>query len=154
MLFYNIIYLINMIKSQLAVLLAGLFATSVSAWDNDCPVSGRRPTYQIGTNKIGIDLELTYDLLCPDSAGSHPILMQWLNMTWNVTNTRVIDEISVAFSFMPLPWHNGVWVPYMLIPFFWDNCQYGPSPCQFMDYMQFTFDNQEWIYSAKNMSEN
>jgi hypothetical protein len=64
-----------MIKSQLAVLLAGLFATSVSAWDNDCPVSGRRPTYTIGTNKIGIDLELTYDLLCPDSAGSHPILM-------------------------------------------------------------------------------
>jgi len=143
-----------MIKSHIAVVLAALFATSALAWDNDCPVSGRRPTFTIGTNKIGIDLELTYDLLCPDCAEHHPILMQWLNMTWNVTNTRVIDEISVAFSFMPLPWHNGGWVPYMLIPFFWDNCQYGPNPCQFMDYVQFTFDNQEWIYSAKNMTEN
>ena len=64
-----------MIKSQLAVLLAGVFAMTVSAWDNDCPVSGRRPTYTIGTNKIGIDFELTYDLLCPDCAEHHPILM-------------------------------------------------------------------------------
>ena len=55
---------------------------------------------------------------------------------------------------MPLPFHNGVWVPHVLVPFFWDNCLYGPNPCLFMDYMQFTFDNQEWIYSAKNMTPN
>ncbi len=121
--------------SFVAMLIAGYLSALTNAWDNDCPVSGRRPIYTIGTPKAGIDLEITYDLLCPDSAASFPILMQWLNMTWNVTNTKVMDEISVSFSYMPLPWHNGVWVPHMLIPYFWDMCQYGPQPCQFMEYM-------------------
>ena len=82
----------NMFKSKLAALLLFCFALSPTlAWENDCPVSGRRPTYTIGTNKIGIDLELTYDLLCPDCQAHHPVLMQWLNMTWNVTNSKVMD---------------------------------------------------------------
>ena len=141
-------------KKQIALLFAGFIATMVSAWDNNCPVSGRRPAYTYGTNKVGIDLEIVYDLLCPDSADGHKVLMQFLNMNWNVTNTKVSDQISVAFTFLPLPWHNEVFVPHQLIPFFWDNCLFGPNPCQFMEYMQFGFDNQDWILNAKNMSEN
>lgn len=136
----------------LGFLLASLL-TAVSAWDNDCPVSGRRPTYSLGTNKIGIDLELTYDLQCPDSKRTHQVLMQFLNMTWNVTNTKVIEQISAAFTFMPLPFHNNVWVPTVLVPYFWDNCLFGPNPCQFMEYLQYGFDNQDWI-GAKNISQN
>jgi hypothetical protein len=61
--------------SHLALLIAGYLTTLSSAWENDCPVSGRRPTYTVGTNKIGIDLEIAYDLLCPDSASGHQVLM-------------------------------------------------------------------------------
>ena len=78
-------------------------------------------------------------------------------MTWNVTNTKVIDAISVTYTFLPLPYHHEVWVPHLLVPFFLDFCQFPTAAhptCQFMDYLNYCLENQDSILDAKDTSEN
>jgi hypothetical protein len=92
--------------------------------------------------------------MCSDSAELNPAFQAFLNSTWNVTNTKVIDEIKVSYTFLPLPYHHETWVPHLLVPYLLDNCDFGPKPCQFVDYMTYCFNNQDWILEAKSMSEN
>ena len=80
-------------KQILLLCIAGL-ATFVSAdWYNNIPVPGKRPQFKVGQLKNGIDFEIVYDLMCSDSAELNPAFQAFLNSTWNVTNTKVIDEI-------------------------------------------------------------
>ena len=92
--------------------------------------------------------------MCSDSAELNPAFQAFLNSTWNVTNTKVIDEIKVSYTFLPLPYHHETWVPHLLVPYLLDNCDFGPNPCQLVDYMTYCFNNQDWILEAKSMSEN
>lgn len=134
--------------------IAGIASFVSADWENNIPVPGKRPQFTIGQLKNGIDFEIVYDLMCSDSAELNPAFQAFLNSTWNVTNTKVIDEIKVSYSFMPLPYHHEAWVPHLLVPYFLDNCDFGPNPCQLVDYMTYCFNNQDWILEAKSMSEN
>ena len=114
---------------------------------------GKRPAFTIGTAKQGIDLEIVYDLMCSDSAYLDPAFQQFLNMTWNVTNDLVKNSVKVSYTFLPLPYHHEVWIPHLLVPYFLDQCDYSQK-CQFLDYMQYCFDNQEDILGAQNSTFN
>jgi len=107
-----------------------------------------------GVKNQGIDFEIVYDLMCSDSAAVHPEFAKFLQSTWTVTNTQVIAEIQVRYTFLPLPYHHEVWIPHRLVPYFLDNCQFGPHPCQFVDYLNFCFENQDAVLGAKDSSEN
>lgn len=134
--------------------MAGIASLVSADWYNNVPVPGKRPQYTYGQLKNGIDLHIVYDLMCSDSAELHPTFAAFLNSTWNVTNTKVIDEIQVSYTFLPLPYHHETWIPHLLVPYFLDNCDFGPGPCQFMDYLNYCFNNQDWVLEAKSMSEN
>lgn len=136
--------------AALSVLFLGMASAD---FYNNVPIPGIRPQFTMGTAKQGIDIHIVYDLMCSDSAALHPKFQQFLNMTWNVTNTTVQDAVQVSYTFLPLPYHHEVWVSHKLVPYFLDNCNYG-SKCQFMDYMNYCFVNQDMILGAKNMSEN
>ncbi len=98
-------------------LLAGLVSAD---WYNNYPVPGRRPTFVTGDSKQGIDFEIVYDLMCSDSAALDPAFQQFLNMTWNVTNTPVREAVKVSYTFLPLPYHHEVWISHLLVPYFLD----------------------------------
>lgn len=140
-----------------ALILGALAFVAQAQFDNNVPIPGRRPTFTQGTAVKGIDLEIIYDLVCSDSAALHPEFQKFLDMTWNVTNTKVSDALQVTYSFLPLPYHHEVWIPHLLVPFFVDACQF-PSPqhpkCQFIDYMTYCFANQDAILGAKDTSMN
>ena len=124
------------------VLLIAYIAVCQCEFINNPPVSGKRPEYTIGTVKQGIDILMVYDLLCPDSKAANPEFQKFLNMTWNVTNTTVRSEIQVSYSFLPMTYRSLVWPVHKLIPFFLDNCDYGPNPCVLYDYIEYCFANQ------------
>ena len=128
-------------KQILLLCLAGSILNVQADWDNNVPIPGKRPEFKVGALKQGIDLNIVYDLMCSDSAELNPAFQSFLNSTWNVTNTKVIDEILVSYTFLPLPYHHEVWIPHLLVPYFLDNCDFGPNPCQFMDYMNYCFAN-------------
>ena len=88
---------------------------------------------------------IVYDLLCPDSKAANPEFQQFLNMTWNLTNTTVKSEIQVSYSFLPMTYRSLVWPVHKLIPFFLDNCDYGPNPCVLYEYIEYCFANQDTV---------
>ena len=79
--------------------------------------------------------------MCSDTAALAPAFAQFLASTWNVTNTAVSDAVQVTYTFLPLPYHHEVWIPHLLLPYFLDNCQFGPNKCQFFDYMNYCLKN-------------
>lgn len=92
--------------------------------------------------------------MCSDSAALNPAFQTFLQSTWNVTNTTFQDAIRVSYTFLPLPYHHEVWISHKLVPYFLDNCNFGPGKCQLLDYMTYCFANQDNILGAKNISEN
>jgi len=114
---------------------------ALAEYDNNPPVPGRRPQLVTGTPKYGIDIEVVYDLMCSDTADLHPIFAKFLSSKWNISNTNVSDAIQVTYTFLPLPYHYEVWISHRLVPFFLDNCLYGPYPCLFMEYLNWSLEN-------------
>ena len=137
-------------------ILAALLSSSLifAKWQNNPPVSGKRPVYTVGTPKQGIDILVVYDLICIDSKEGHPEFQRFLNMTWNVTNTQVKNEIEVSYSYLPLTYHHNVWPVHKLIPYILDNCDHGPHQCIFMDYMEYCFENLDDILNKYQTSMN
>jgi hypothetical protein len=121
---------------------------------NNVPIPGRRPAYTTGNSTEGIEFEMVYDLMCSDSAALDPEFQKFLGTTWNVTNKLVNDSISVAYTYLPLPYHHEAWLAHKLVPYFLDNCQFGPRSCQFLQYQNFCFQNQEILLDGKDKSEN
>ncbi len=134
-------------------LLAVLIASASADFYNNVAIPGRRPEFTQGTASQGIEIEVVYDLMCADSAALNPEFQKFLGMTWNVTNATVADSVKVTYSFMPLVYHHEVWIPHVLVPYFMDNCMFG-GKCQWQDYMNFCFANQDVILGAKNSSHN
>ncbi len=136
-----------------ALVISALTAIAFADFDNNVPIPGRRPAFSVGEAKQGIDFDIVYDLMCSDSAALNPEFQKFLNMQWNVTNTTVAAQVKVSYTFLPLPYHHEVWIPHRLVPYFLDNCQFG-SKCQFLDYMNYCFQNQDAVLGAKDLSEN
>ena len=132
---------------------AFVFGLASAEWDNNIPVPGRRPAYIMGDPKVGIDFEVVYDLVCDESADAHEVVMEFLNSNFNVTNTLVKDAVQFSFSFLPLSYHHEAWVPTLMIPYFFDQCQFSEK-CQLLDYVKYCFDNVEGIHNMEDISEN
>ena len=70
------------------LLVSLLFASVLADFDNNPPVSGKRPQWVTGGNKVGIDFEIIYDLMCSDSAAADPEFQKFLNMTWLTSTVK------------------------------------------------------------------
>ena len=140
--------------ASLIALLLGTASLVSADWYNNVPVPGKRPIFTTGTAKQGIDLEIVYDLMCSDSAYLHPKFQEFLDMTWNVTNDLVSNSVKVSYSFLPLPYHHEVWIPHLLVPYLLDQCDFTPEQCKFPQYMNYSFEHQDDILDATNMTNN
>lgn len=141
--------------TSLLVLSALLTAGFVSAdFGNDPPVPGRKPVWYTGHWDTGIEIEIVYDLMCPDSAAGNPALQQFLDMPFdNTSAAKVRDRIQLSYTFLPLPYHHEVWVPHKIVPLMLDVCHTTPDQCIFYEYMDFCFQNQDFILNAKDTSQ-
>ena len=74
---------------------------------NSIPISGSYPGWVEGANALGIEVEVFYDLLCSDSKAANPTVEQMLETQW--LDGKVIDQISIAYTPFPLPFHNHTW---------------------------------------------
>lgn len=60
-------------KSSTLALLLLAAGFAVADFGNDPPVPARKPVWYVGHWNTGIELEVVYDLMCPDSADADPI---------------------------------------------------------------------------------
>ena len=121
-----------------------LSAIVATAAANSIPIYGNYPGWVEGNNGKGISLEIFYDLLCSDSKAANPVVEQMLATEW--LGATVQDQITVAITPFPLPYHNHTWQVNQLVPYFDDLCQKttgevteGPD-CSINEYKDFAFD--------------
>ena len=74
-------------------------------------------------------------------------------MTWPQTNTLVKDELKITYSFLPLTFHHAVWVPHRLVPFILDSCYVYPLTCNLYPYIEFCFENLDYILNSYGKSQ-
>mmetsp|Transcript_17985 Transcript_17985/g.17175 ORF Transcript_17985/g.17175 Transcript_17985/m.17175 type:complete len:172 (+) Transcript_17985:219-734(+) len=61
--------------------------------------------------------------------------------------TTVRDAITLSTNYIPLPYHHETWTVTKLVPYFVDQCYTDGQPCQFYDYQNFCFKNQNFVLS-------
>ena len=77
---------------------------------------------------------------------------KWLDGT-------VADQISIAYTPFPLPYHNHTWQVNQLVPFFVDLCEHKnglveqSSSCQIDAYKDFAFEQQDTVLGETEMSK-
>ena len=82
-----------------------MLAAAVSA--NSIPIYGNYPGWVEGQDGKNISVEIFYDLLCSDSKTANPTVEKLLATEW--LGATVIDQITVAYTPFPLPYHNHTW---------------------------------------------
>lgn len=137
-------------KATLCLLaLAAGFATA--DFGNDPPVPGRKPVYYFGGWKSGVEIEIVYDLMCYDSMVMHPIFQAFLDMKF--LDSTVREQVQFSYTFLPLPYHHGVWIPHKLVPMFLDQCFPDKTKCVFEQYLDYCFKNQDSVLGAKDVPQ-
>jgi len=104
--------------AALTVLMA--LGVAQADFSNDPPVPGRRPVWYTGSGKSGVEIEVVYDLMCSDSAALNPEFQKFLQMPW--LDSTVADQIKLSYTFLPLPYHHGVWLAHLIVPYLLDQC--------------------------------
>ena len=98
----------------------GMLVAAASA--NSIPIYGTYPGWVEGQDKKGIEIEVFYDLLCSDSKAANPVVEEMLKTKW--LDGTVFDQVSIAYTPFPLPYHNHTWQVNQLVPFFDDLCDH------------------------------
>ena len=133
-----------------------MLATSVAA--NSIPIYGNYPGWVEGQDGKNISVEIFYDLLCSDSKAANPTVEKLLATEW--LGATVFDQITVAYTPFPLPYHNHTWQVNQLVPFFDDLCAKSKGEvtegdnCVLDKYKDFAFENQEWALGETDMNKN
>lgn len=82
----------------------------------------------------------------------HPELKRFLDMPFLTGTVR--DAIRVNYAFFPLPYHHGSWIPHKIVPYIIDKCVFDTLGCKLPYYIDFTFNNQNKLLTAKDTSYN
>ena len=99
-----------------------------------------------------INFEIFYDLTCSASAAMHPEVEKFLDMPF--LGATVKDAITVNYVFFPLPYHHASWIPHKIVPYIIDKCLFDTLGCKLPYYIDFSFNNQNFLLSAKDKSYN
>jgi hypothetical protein len=140
----------KMMLSMLSVI--ALSASTTLAWDNTPPIPDRHPGWTDGKGQQMIEFEVFYDLTCSGSAAMQPEFKKFLDMPFLGRTVR--DAITVNYAFFPLPYHHASWIPHKLIPYIIDKCLKDTLGCKMPYYIDFSFNNQDFILGAKDKSYN
>ena len=84
-----------------------LFNSALAAWSNNVPIYGTYAGWIEGGNRVGISLELHYDLLCEDSKSLDSMMRELLVSEW--LDGTVKDQIALKTTLYPLPYHPHTW---------------------------------------------
>ena len=103
-----------------AVVAAGVAA-------NNTPIYGTYPGWVEGGMKSGISVELFFDFMCSACLAENPIWEQTLTQEWK--GSTVKEQLGIAYTPFPLPYHIHAWQVGQLVPYFADLCTTDSTKC-------------------------
>jgi hypothetical protein len=137
-------------KSAVSLILLGLLA-SVNAFSNLPTVPGRKSGYTYGSGTSGVVFEAVYDLTCSDCKYADPEFQKFLDLPFLTTTVR--DQITVTYTFFPLPYHHECWFVHKFLTYFEDQCRTDGQTCNYLEYINFALTNQNDVLNAKSSLE-
>lgn len=139
-------------RSSILFVAAALSLTQVAiAFDNIPPIPERHVGWTYGEAKVGVEIEVVYDILCSDCKMNDPLFQAFLDKPFN--NSTVRDNVRVTYVVMPLPYHHEAWVASKLLPYFIDGCLANSTQCQYYEYLNYTFNYQTDLLTATDKPE-
>ena len=111
---------------------------AATAFANSRPIYGTYPGFLVGDGKANIQIEVFMDYLCSACFAENPVLEQLLSTEW--LDGTVRDQVTMAFSPFPLPYHTHAYQVAQLVPYFMDLCiESGGAQCYSTQYKDFSF---------------
>ena len=130
---------------------SALVAAIASA--NSRPIYGTYPGYLEGSDNKQITIELFMDYLCSACYNENPIIEQVMQQEW--LGGTVADQVYLAITPFPLPYHVHSYPVAQLVPYFMDLCvETSGSQCFSKQYKDFSFAKQSTILGMKDTSWN
>ena len=127
-------------------------ATAALAAANGTPIYGSYPGWVEGGGKTGINIEVYFDFLCSACLAENPIWEETLTQEW--LGGTVLDQLNVAYTPFPLPYHIHSWQVGQLVPYFNDLCTTDSTQCGLNDqYKDFSFKMQPTVLGMTDTSE-
>ena len=103
----------------------GAIAAVVAA--NNTPIYGSYPGWVEGGMKSGITVELFFDFMCSACLAENPVWEETLKQPW--LGSTVADQLGIAYTPFPLPYHIHAWQVGQLVPYFADLCTTDSKNC-------------------------
>ena len=127
-------------------------AIAAFASANNTPIYGNYPGWVEGGGKAGIQIEVFFDFLCSACLAENPVWEETLTQTW--LDGTVLDQLNVAYTPFPLPYHIHSWQVGQLVPFFNDLCTEDSTQCALNDqYKDFSFKMQPTILGMTSTAQ-
>lgn len=110
----------------------------MNSFSNSVPVFGTYPGWVEGNGAASISVELYEDLLCSDCKAFNPIWEEVMNTEW--LGSVVGDEITVAYTTFPLPYHVHSFQVTQIVPYLMDLCTADSSNCLMDAYKDYCYE--------------
>ena len=120
---------------------------------NSIPIYGTYPGYVQGSGATGITVEVFMDYLCSDCYNLNPVLEDVLTQEW--LGGTVADQIALAITPFPLPYHVHSYQVAELVPYFMDLAIETSNSVSLSNaYRDLSFEYLSTILSMKDTSLN
>ena len=128
--------------------------TAIAAYAaaNNTPIYGSYPGWVEGGGQAGITVELFFDFMCSACLAENPTWEETLTQEW--LGGTVKDQLNIAYTPFPLPYHIHAWQVGQLVPYFNDLCTADSTQCGLNDqYKDYSFSMQNTILGMTSTSE-
>lgn len=126
---------------------AALMLASPAA-SNSVPFSMTTPGWKMGTTGAPIQMNVFYDLLCPDSWNAYLLWKKIFEQESHVSGKKYSELIDMTVSSLVLPYHGHSWVVSKAIPYLQDICAEDESKCFLQAYHELA-----WPYWNKDLMD-
>ena len=111
---------------------------------NGVPIAPRFPGWKLGNPQGQIDINMWYDLFCPDSMAAHYQWKQLFEMDSPVEGKKYKDLINMRVQLYPLPFHIHSFSAGQISVYLDDLCVADSTKCNLHEkYVEYTFANWE-----------
>ena len=84
---------------------SALAVTTVAAWSNSVPIENKLPAWQLGNPQGEVDINIFYDVLCPDSRDTHATWEKLFKEDSPVSGKTYGDLVNMRVTPYVLPYH-------------------------------------------------
>ena len=134
--------------------IAAILGSAAAEIQNSVPVQPKLPGWILGNPSGEVEINVFYDVDCPDSLAANEIFKSLLPRDSPVAGKKYSDLIRLRVVPFVLPYHLHAYQQTQMLVYFDDLCSADSTKCYQQQYLELCFSQWQKTLSAKNVSEN